>query len=86
MNLTIHYAIDAYIRHEMTNDEALVFERNVLANPVLFKEVELTLLISQCLANRYKKLKQVMMWSTKNNVPRHACPSSINSTHVNGVR
>lgn len=49
--------IDKYLRREMTPEERLYFEQEVLNNPELRRETELTYRIKRSLADRQRKLR-----------------------------
>lgn len=57
--------IDRYLRKEMSPQESLNFEQEVLNNPELLKEVELTYKVKRRLADRQRKLHQTMEWEKK---------------------
>lgn len=57
--------IDRYLRNEMTKDERLGFEQEVLNDSVLRDEVELTCRIRRSLADRQRKLYKTGQWQRK---------------------
>ena len=65
MDEKMHYQIDSYVRNEMTQDERLAFEQEVLDDQNLRREIALTLLIKKVLGDRKRKLMMIKGWEAK---------------------
>lgn len=57
--------IDRYLRNEMSREEKLVFEQQVLNNEQLKSELELTCRIKNRLADRQQKLRKTTEWKRR---------------------
>ena len=56
MNERINDKIDRYLRKEMSSEETLLFEQEILNDEEMRKEVEVSFLIRKSLAGREKKI------------------------------
>lgn len=57
--------IDRYLRKEMSPEESINFEQDVLNDENLRKELEVTFLLKKSLDARQQKLQQIKKWSNK---------------------
>ena len=57
--------IDKYLRKEMSSEETLLFEQEILNDEDLRKEVEVSFLIWKSLAGRAEKLRLMNRWKNR---------------------
>ena len=57
--------IDRYLRKEMSSEETLLFEQEILNDEELRKEVEVSLLIRKSLSARADKLRIMNRWRNR---------------------
>lgn len=65
MDERINDKIDRYLRKEMSSEETLLFEQEILNDEELRKEVEVSLLILKSLAARADKLRIMNRWRNR---------------------
>lgn len=86
MNERINDKIDRYLRKEMSSDETLLFEQEILNDEELRKEVEVSILIRKSLAGRAEKLRTMNRWKNrrKNRIIKSTSIVSIAAIFVVG--
>lgn len=62
MDERINDKIDRYLRKEMSSEETLLFEQEILNDEDLRKEVEVSFLIRKSLVGRVEKLRIMNRW------------------------
>lgn len=65
MDERINDKIDRYLRKEMSSEETLLFEQEILNDEDLRKEVEVSFLIRKSLAGRVEKLRIMNRWRNR---------------------
>ena len=65
MDERINDKIDRYLRKEMSSEETLLFEQEILNDEELRKEVEVSILIRKSLAGRAEKLRTMNRWKNR---------------------
>lgn len=65
MDERINDKIDRYLRKEMSSEETLLFEQEILNDEELRKEIEVSLLIRKSLAARADKLRIMNRWRNR---------------------
>lgn len=65
MDERINDKIDRYLRKEMSYEETLLFEQEILNDEELRKEVEVSILIRKSLAGRAEKLRTMNRWKNR---------------------
>lgn len=86
MNERINDKIDRYLRKEMSSEETLLFEQEILNDEEMRKEVEVSFLIRKSLAGREKKLQILNRWRKrrKNRIIKSSFIVSIAALFVIG--
>ena len=65
MDERVNDKIDRYLRKEMSSEETLLFEQEILNDEDLRKEVEVSFLIRKSLAGRVEKLRIMNRWRNR---------------------
>lgn len=65
MDERINDKIDRYLRKEMSSEETLLFEQEILNDEDLRKEIEVSFLIRKSLAGRVEKLRIMNRWRNR---------------------
>lgn len=65
MDERINDKIDRYLQKEMSSEETLLFEQEILNDEELRKEVEVSILIRKSLASRAEKLRTMNRWKNR---------------------
>lgn len=86
MDERINDKIDRYLRKEMSSEETLLFEQEILNDEGLRKEVEVSILIRKSLAGRAEKLRTMNRWKNrrKNRIIKSSFVVSIAAIFVVG--
>lgn len=86
MDERINDKIDRYLRKEMSSEETLLFEQEILNDEELRKEVEVSILIRKSLAGRAEKLRTMNRWKNrrKNRIIKSTSIVSIAAIFVVG--
>lgn len=86
MDERINDKIDRYLRKEMSSEETLLFEQEILNDEDLRKEVEVSFLIQKSLAGRVEKLRIMNRWrnSKKNRIIKSSFIVSVVALFVIG--
>lgn len=86
MDERINDKIDRYLRKEMSYEETLLFEQEILNDEELRKEVEVSILIRKSLAGRAEKLRIMNRWRKrrKNRIIKSSFVVSIAAVFVIG--
>ena len=86
MDERINDKIDRYLRKEMSSEETLLFEQEILNDEELRKEVEVSILIRKSLAGRAEKLRTMNRWKNrrKNRIIKSSFVVSIAAIFVVG--
>lgn len=86
MDERINDKIDRYLRKEMSSEETLLFEQEILNDEDLRKEVEVSFLIRKSLAGRVEKLRIMNRWRNrrKNRIIKSSFIVSIAALFVIG--
>lgn len=87
MDERINDKIDRYLRKEMSSEETLLFEQEILNDEDLRKEVEVSFLIRKSLAGRVEKLRIMNRWRNrrKNRIIKSSFIVSIAALFVIGI-
>lgn len=86
MDERINDKIDRYLRKEMSSEETLLFEQEILNDEELRKEGEVSILIRKSLAGRAEKLRTMNRWKNrrKNRIIKSTSIASIAAVFVIG--